>query len=358
MSRRALLILVLYTSGLMRVAVIAAAAAGAPSATVPASAPASAPVANEPLAGGALRYAPPPPPDWQLISKSEDGLKAAYQIPGRARIDVSVTVQDQAMPPDQKQRMAVIIGKSIRESAKEKGAEILLPPRVENDDRFFLKVHDRQRRAESGAIADRLQIYRSFGVYFVHVAVTAFVDAPEQAAPMLNAAEDLLATMRATQGVKPIVFPRSRLRITPPVDWTVRKPDQPNGQAAAFLDPRDERRQILIRTRVIPKDAREDAGKRALLLDKMTDDERRQPPLVARGQNAAHAEQQEPAEKFLRKIRTVAQRDKDTLRVETRYLVVGDMLVSVRSVTPEGDEEVPRLADALAMGIKPLDELK
>jgi hypothetical protein len=329
----------------------AAPSSGAPAKAAPTS---SAPAANEPLAGGALRYAAPA--GWELVSRSDDGLKAAYQLPGRGHIEIVVIRHDQVIAPDMKEPMARQIAKAIRDSARQHHTEIDLAPRVEDDPRFFLKMHDRLRPDEGGPLADRLQMYRSMGTYFVYVAVTALVQAPDQSAPILTAAEDLLANLRTAQGVKPIVFPRSALRILPPVDWRVQKPDNANGTAAVFSDPADPIRQIIVRTRVIPKNARQDEGKRDLLLDRMIDEDRRQPPLGGYRRRPSHAEQQEPDAKFLRRIRSDADRDKQMLRVDTRYLVVGDVLVSVRSVTEDGDSEVPRLGDVLATELKPLEE--
>jgi hypothetical protein len=339
-------------------------AAPAPS-TAPASpaSPASAatrPQDMEPLIDGSLRYLPPA--GWKQISKSDDNLRVSFVSPdGFGRIDLTVTPQTRDVEEAQAGQMAMIIGKNIRESAKAKNRELLLQPRVEKDPRFFLIVHDRMRGApdkNTGTaderINDRMQLYRALGLNLVHVASTAFVTNEQEGDAIHETAKKLLADMRLVRGVAPAVFPKSNLKITPPVDWKTTKVDQANGAVATYTSPESADRQILVRCRVLPKDAREDAAKRDALLDRMVDDERRTIPFSA-GVKPGEEQVVGGGEKVLRQLQTTLDRaGGQKLKVTTRYLVVGDVLVSVRSVAEESDESTAKLADALVATIKPI----
>ncbi len=62
-----------------------------------------------------------------------------------------------------------------------------------------------------------------------------------------------------------------------------------------------------------------------------------------------------PGTTYLRQIR-VAAADTGT-RIDTRYLIVGDVLVSVRSVAKEADAEaVSAIANRVAADLKPVRE--
>jgi hypothetical protein len=338
--------------------ILAAVAAPPPASrsTTTTTSPASAP-AVEPLLDGSIRYAPPPAP-WTFIGKTEDNKKAVYAIEeGKGRIDITVNPQTRDVPPEYAKQMALIIGKGIRDDADRAGKTLLLQPRVEKDPRFFLKIHDRFSGEEG--IRDRLQIYRVMGLNIVHVAVVALKDTPEEAAPIHRTAEDVLAGMVLTHGQRAVVYPKNKLKIRPPIDWKETKTDAPNGLVVVYADPKDPSRQLIVRARVMPKDAREDAAKRDLLISKMIDDERRTAPFdhakaVGEDQPISGGSQRE----YFRQVRSDAQFEGGPkLRVQTRYFMVQpDVLVSLRSVGPQDDEALPKIADALAMEVKPSRE--
>ena len=90
----------------------------------------------------------------------------------------------------------------------------------------------------------------------------------------------------------------------------------------------------------------------------MVDDERRTAPF---SNNTKPAEEQQlpgggPRE-YLRHVRIDAVLEGGTkIRVQTRYFVVNDVMVSLRSVGAEDDEALVKLADALAVDVKPSRE--
>ena len=322
----------------------------------PASSPATTRLADmESLLDGSIRYVMPP--KWELISKTPDGKSASWRSGESGALIITVTPQDQQLQDSAKDQIAMIIGKGIRESAKKENHDLVLQPRVEKDDRFFLKVRDAQRIADD-KIVDRIQIYRLMGLNLVHIAATAWVESPEQSRPIHEEAERLLDSMVLSRGLKRSVYPHAQLRLIVPLDWKEQKPDNANGLVATLTDPKDASKQLIVRARVIPKDARTDTTKRDALLGRMIDEERKLPPLTL-----ADAKNEQPGAgsgggvTYLRQIRTPAQKNGQAIRVETRYFVVGDVLVSVRSLAPESDADaLASIADKFAADIKPIKE--
>ena len=313
----------------------------------------------EPLLDGSIRYVPPSADaGWKFMGKTEDNLKATYLIEeGKGRIDITVSPQTRDVPDTYAKQMAMIIGKGIRDDADRVGRTMLLQPRVEKDERFFLKIHDRIS-GEDG-IRDRLQIYRVMGLNIVHVAVIALKDTPEEAKPIHTAGEELLDGMQITHGQRPVVYPRNKLKIRPPVDWKETKSDVPNALVTTYLDPKQPSRQLIIRARVIPRAATADPTKRDAFIAKMIDDERHTAPFsnntkpLGDDQVVAGGSPRE----YLRQVRTDATIEGGgKLRVQTRYFTVNDVMVSLRSVSSDDDEALLKIADALAVDVKPSRE--
>jgi hypothetical protein len=313
----------------------------------------------EPLLDGSIRYLPPDAAaGWKFIGKTEDNLKATYLIEeGRGRIDITVSPQTRDVPDTYAKQMALIIGKGIREDADRVGRTMLLQPKVEKDQRFFLKIHDRIS-GEDG-IRDRLQLYRVMGLNIVHVAVIALKDTPEAAKPIHAAAEELLDGMVLTHGQRPVVYPRNKLKIRPPIDWKETKTDAPNALVVTYADPRQPARQLIVRARVIPKAAIDDPTKRSAFIDRMVDDERRTAPF-SNTTKPLGEDQIVPGgapREYLRQVRTDASAEGgEKLRVQTRYFIVNDVMVSLRSVSSIDDETILKAADALAVEVKPSRE--
>jgi hypothetical protein len=268
-------------------------------------------------------------------------------------------------------QMAMAIGKAIRESAKKEKIEMVVPPRVEKDPRFLLKMHDvlRTEPGQGGAggkLADRVQLYRVIGLNLVHLSATAWVESQDQAKASHEAAEKMLAEMLLTRGQKRVVYPRAQLKMVLPVDWKEQKSDQANGLVTILTDPKDGGRQIIVRARIIPKDARAYTAKRDALLERMVDEERRTTPFAAGAADAKGAggaggagageTAGEMAGEISGGILKAIKRVKDGLSVETRYFVVGDVMVSVRSISPAPAAPAPE-GDAGAAGAGGMKEI-
>jgi hypothetical protein len=205
-----------------------------------------------------------------------------------------------------------------------------------------------------GRVADRVQMYRILGLNLVHVAATAQVENLEESADVHELAERTLETMRISRGAKRVVYGKTQLRAIVPLDWKDTKTDNPNGVVATYTDPKDSSRQIIIGARIIPKAAQNDEQKRKALLERMIDQERSTP------QGKRSAEREVSGTSYLRQIRcTVDPASEKARRVDTRYLMVGDVLVSVRSIAGEADADaVSAIADKVAADLKPVNEPK
>src|SRR5690242_5977654 len=96
----------------------------------------TAPFSLEPLVGGALRYQPPQ--GWDVVDKAD--RLARYRLPDETGfLEIAVDLLPSAVRKSAAQQMAMQIGKAIREQVKKDGNELVYGPRVEEDDRFFLK---------------------------------------------------------------------------------------------------------------------------------------------------------------------------------------------------------------------------
>ncbi len=153
--------------------------------------------------------------------------------------------------------------------------------------------------------------------------------------------------MRLSRGPQRLVFPRSQLKIVSPIDWEEVKADQPNGLVVTYNDPKDPMRKIIVRARVLPKEARTAGPQQMTHLDRMVDAERRETPFTS----PPPEEQVISSGDYPRQLRVILPGAETNLAVETRYLAVGESLVSVRSIAAEGDAEIAAIAAKLASGI-------
>ena len=305
--------------------------------------PATTQLANEPLVGGALRYAPPA--GWELFGEKSDKF-ARYRLSEETGlIEIAVDAMPGAVNGSLSQQMAMQMGKTIREQAKSIEAQLLYGPRAEKDERYWLRLHDRMK-LKDGRTMDRIQIFRVFGTYVARVTATGFTDSEDEAKKIQAAGEDLLDHMRVTRGAHPTYYPRTQIKIVPPVDWKEQKTDQANGLAATYTDPAKPAARIIVRSRVLPKDARTDTAKRDALLERMIDDERGTRPFTR--ENVSEDEKTDSDDKNLKRITCSIVADGKRLLVQTRYFVVADVIASVRSIAEEPDAPaVNDLADKL-----------
>jgi len=331
----------------------------APPSTSPSTVP-----ATDTLLGGKVTYIPPP--GWDLRGKLDGGRTAAYLLePDKASLAITVNEQDVALDAAAALKMGQFICKKLREDVPRSGAEIHTPPRVEKDDRFFLKVRDRFTR--DGRLADRLQIYRVIGLELITVAVTAYSDSPEDVKVIHEEAEQLLlsaaapgrnaaakpqaARARGAAAAKPMVLSQARIRITPPSAWRAELTDSAAGIVATFRQEADETNLIALSVRPLPKDARTDPKLRDIIVEEMVAGEKQQ--FKIEGAEVKGSTETIKDNRFLRKTRTRYQAKDREFQVGSRQLRVGNTLVSVSTVSLiEQSDGVEKLADDLAVGIR------
>jgi hypothetical protein len=307
--------------------------------------PATTQAVTEPLVGGALRYAPPA--GWALDGEKSDKL-VRYRLGEKTGfLEIAVDALPVAVGPTEAGQMAMQVGKAIREQAKNEGSELLYGPRAEKDERFWLVLHDRMK-LKTGETMDRKQMLRVFGVYVVRIAATGLTDSQEEAKKIHQVGEEILDKMRIARGVKPTFYPKTQIKITPPVDWKELKSDQPNGLVSTLTDARKATSKMIVRARILPKDARTDTAKRDALVEKMVDDERQTTPYSKTAKS--DGDKASADSKFLKRVVGTAVESGKPVAVQTRYFVIGDVIVSVRAVAEEADAAaVNELADRLSI---------
>ncbi|MBA2706746.1 MAG: hypothetical protein H0U59_02935 [Gemmatimonadaceae bacterium] len=329
-------------------------------AVAPASAPAPAPTPAssqparlEPLVGGALRYEAPPEP-WKVYGEHSDRIVRYVRDEGRAYLEVAVDDLAAQMNETQKQSYGFRLGKAIKEQVKTENSELLYGPKVQKNERFWLTLRD-TRKLPTGEVVDRVQVFRAFGIYLARVAATTV--SKEREDPLTKEVhalgEDLLDRMKVMRGVRPTYFPRSQVKIVPPVDWKETKVDQANGVIATYGDPRKAISKIIVRSRVIPRDARTPGPKQETFLAKAIDDQRLTEPFSTASTSRDETQESDP--RTLKRIKATGEVQGKPAAVDTRYFIVSDVLVSVRAVSAPADAaSLAEIAAKLMESVTPL----
>ena len=328
--------------------------AAAPAAeTTPTTAPATATApAVELLDQGRVRITPPA--GWKLVERK--GLSLRYQLgAGEGAITVIVTPQDE-MPTDETiAKVAKVAGKELREAARNEGAQMLIPPRTEPDDRFALKLRDRTRGA-NGKARDQLQMYRVMQLELVHVAVVANVETEAESRKIFAAAEELLDTAKLGTGPKPTSFRKTRVRFTIPPGWVEERKDDPNGVVATYTNAAYPGARMVVRSRVIPKDAKFNAQVRDHTLDQLVDDYRT--AALPDGVHQRTAERKIEHPRFKRFFQHSLSWNGQPWGLDFRCVIAGGVAIGVEALVPPRDDSVTRAADAMAATIRSLDDKK
>jgi hypothetical protein len=328
-----------------------AAAPAAETLTTTAPAPTSAP-AVEMLDQGRVRITPPA--GWTLVERK--GLSLRYELgAGVGAITVIVTPQD-SMPTDETiATMAKVAGKQLREAARNEGAQMLIPPRTEPDERFAMKLRDRTRGAD-GRVRDQLQMYRVMQLELVHVAVVANVETEDESRKIFAAAEELLDTAKLGTGPKPTSFRKTRVRFTVPPGWVEERKDEPNGVVAIYTNATYPGARLVVRSRIIPKDAKRNTQVQEHTLDQLVDDYRNAPLPDGVPQRTAERKIEHP--RFKRFFQHSLSWNGQPWGLDFRCVIAGDVAIGVEALVPPRDDSVTRAADAMAATIRSLDDKK
>lgn len=190
---------------MMLATVVACALAAGPTtkpaaATKPAPPPAPARVRDGVVNGG-VRFLVPA--DWQVAERNADGFSVWYRLPGdRAVVSMLVTQQKQGIPVHDvavRQQMGKALVAMIGDDLKKNNLDVIDAPKLENDDRFMCKIHERYK--DHGAVVDAVHMYRGIGLNLV--SVRAALKSDEKDEPAAKAIHEAGALMLMSVTVGP-----------------------------------------------------------------------------------------------------------------------------------------------------------
>ena len=320
-------------------------------ATAPTSAPATAP-SLEMLDQGRVRL--PPPAGWTLIERKADGRTLRYEIGGGAGTATIIVTPQDAMPTDETiATIAKTAMKEWRESVRNEGAQLLIPPQKVTDERFDLKLRIRTRGPD-GLASDQLQMYRAMQLELVHVAVIANVDTEAEAERLYGPIEEMLDKTKLGPGPKPSAFRKTRVRLTVPPDWVEQRTDDPNGVVATYTNPSVPGARLVVRSRIIPKNARRDPQVQENAIDQLVDDFRH--GKLPEGAGERYDERKIDHPRFKRYLVQSTDWNGGQWGTEFWCVIAGDVAIGVDALVPPLDQTVTRAAATMAASIRSLDD--
>jgi hypothetical protein len=326
--------------------------------------PTTLPAQSETLLAGAIIYLPPA--DWKFLGKRGDDRSVGYQLPPRAgQIVIVVTPQTQTVPDELGPKLGMQIGQTIRAEAAKGNIQIISQPKVEEDKRFLLKVHDQFKT--KGQLSDRTQLFRGVGKNLVSVTVNALTDDADQQKQIEMIGEQVMLSVRLnrpgataapqvgtkTSGAttRPVLFSAARLRVTPPLGWNAEPTDRASGLIVTWRDPAEGNDLIALSCQQIPTQLDDDPKMIELAVEQTVASEK--PVFDVQGAQAIGSVQTISDKRFLKKTRAEYQLKDAKLRVTFRQLRAGDAVVSVTGVsTEEHGDEVDALGDQVAAEVR------
>jgi hypothetical protein len=147
------------------------------------------------LINGSVRFLIPA--DWEIASRADNGMSVVYRTPdGLGTISILITQQKEAIPQHNPavyaQMRKTILDWDNDDLAKRK-VDVIDAPKVEPDDRFMLRVHERFKDGDHPL--DVLHIYRGIGLNLVGVTVAASTENFADAKRVHDAAALLLMSV-------------------------------------------------------------------------------------------------------------------------------------------------------------------
>ncbi len=140
----------------------------------------TAPSTDLQLDGGRVRLTLPD--GWERVGDVDaKGLAATFQRKdGPGLMAMTIDVQKETIPPDQARKIAKAIDEQLRTTAKTNGVDLTYGPKVEKDERFFLKVNTRMDVPDRGVV-DETHLYRVMGLNLIYLNVTIDSDSEDEA---------------------------------------------------------------------------------------------------------------------------------------------------------------------------------
>jgi hypothetical protein len=147
------------------------------------------------LINGSVRFLVPA--DWEIASRADNGMSVVYHTPDNVgTISILITQQREAIPQHdlrvRAQMQKTILGWD-NDDLKKRNVEVIDAPKIEPDDRFMLRVHERFKDGDHPL--DVLHIYRGIGLNLVGVTVAASTEDKAQAKSVHDAAALMLMSV-------------------------------------------------------------------------------------------------------------------------------------------------------------------
>ena len=191
--RRAICRAAAATAVLFPLGALAAAPATPPAAAdrarhdAPATAPAAA-AADEgshiKLAGGQVDFVPP-----EKWTEKKDARTDARAIFVSAHPPGIMMVEVQKPDADFDAKMAPQMIKTIKELHAKAKAKVVMEPKVEKDDRYILRIHDKYE--QQGKAIDAVRVYRKVGERILMVLVNAYAESADDVKALQGAGDDV-----------------------------------------------------------------------------------------------------------------------------------------------------------------------
>jgi hypothetical protein len=152
--------------------------------------PATKPAEPATLLGGNIRYTPPA--DWKFVKETSNDVNAAYLAP-----DHDGFLALQVAPPNAACNEAAgrMIIRGLRERHTKAGEVMVLTPRMEPDDRFDLRIHERYKNSH-GKVADELHLYRKVGQRVCMLVVQSLSSDQKHLSEVHKAGEEMIDSAR------------------------------------------------------------------------------------------------------------------------------------------------------------------
>jgi len=137
---------------------------------------------------GAYQYRTPE--GWTYQGVKNNTLGALYRSPDKAGVILVVVRPKGAAPIEVQAKYGQSIVQKLKEDFLKNKTEVVEPPAVVNDPRFYLKVHERIKVKEK--IADQSHVYLMPGKDMIELSVITTAEASDQVAATQRLAEDVL----------------------------------------------------------------------------------------------------------------------------------------------------------------------
>jgi hypothetical protein len=319
--------------------------------------PATAP-ATETLLKGDFIFTPPD--GWKLEGKADDGRRARYSHadPGG---QMEIIILQQEAPPTNAAAVQIgqAIAKKLRDNANSQGFKLLMPPKVETDTKFYLRVH--YKYAKEAEVAEQVAVYRVMGFELASIITTVFGDSPDEIRLFEAGEKTLLGakmarevtknTPRARPATRPTVLSTAKITFNAPAGWDEQLSDNSSGIVATYHDPTQRFNTIIITVRPLPAEAKKDPKIRDAMVDEIVSGEKTQ--FKFDGAQAVGETEIVKDRRFIRKERIRYERTDAKIQVTARQLRIGDAVVSVAmAALDQSAADLDKLADEVALTVK------